>query len=146
MMDASPLYPEGYHPVRKNYTPDTMYRISPLSRTDRPVRYYYIDFGLSVQFSEGASPYVVGDVGRDTDVPELSDSVPYDPFKVDVFSLGNLLYKEFHEVRMSVPYPLLLLLPPRRAASSTYHVDRIHSFRSLTEADGYGSNTTAWSS
>ncbi|RPD57823.1 kinase-like protein [Lentinus tigrinus ALCF2SS1-7] len=95
MMDARPLYPQGHHPVKRNHTPDGMYRISPLSRTDRPVRYYYIDFDLSVRFPVGGSTYVVGDVGRDTDVPELSEDIPYDAFKVDVFALGNLFYKEF---------------------------------------------------
>ena len=114
MMDARPLYPEGYHPVRQNYTPDGMYTISPLSRTDRPVRYYYIDFGLSVQFAPGAAPYVVGDVGRDTDVPELSDSVPYDAFKVDIFALGNLFYKEFYQVS---PRPVIFQFPPHLLCS-----------------------------
>ena len=98
MVDARPLYPEGHHPVRTDHTPDGVYPISPLSRTDRPVRYYYIDFGLSTQFPEGASPLVVGDVGRDNEVPELSEDVPYDPFKVDVYALGNLFYKEFYQV------------------------------------------------
>ena len=98
MMDARPLYPEGHHPVRRNYTPDSMHRISPLSRSDRPVRYYYIDFGLSVQFPPGVSPYVLGDVGRDAEVPELSEVIPYDAYKADIYALGNLFYKEFHEV------------------------------------------------
>ncbi len=110
MMDARPLYPEGHHPVRQDYTPDGMYRISPLSRTDRPVRYYYIDFGLSVQFSKAASPYVVGDVGRDTEVPELSDTVAYDAFKVDIFALGNLFCKEFYQVR-PISSPVLTFVP-----------------------------------
>ncbi|KAI0700983.1 kinase-like domain-containing protein [Cerioporus squamosus] len=114
MMDARPLYPEGYHPVRQNYTPDAMYRISPLSRTDRPVRYYYIDFGLSVQFPPGAAPYVVGDVGRDTDVPELSDTIPYNPFKVDVFALANLFYKEFYQQYNSMDFMTELLVPMRQ--------------------------------
>ena len=98
MMDARPLYPEGHHPVRRNYTPDSMHRISALSRADRPVRYYYIDFGLSTHFPPGTSPYVVGDIGRDRDVPELSDDVPYDAFKVDIYSLGNVYDQEFQQV------------------------------------------------
>ncbi|RPD57465.1 kinase-like protein [Lentinus tigrinus ALCF2SS1-7] len=114
MMDARPLYPQGHHPVQLNYTPDGMYRISPLSRTDRPVRYYYIDFGLSVQFPKGASPYVVGDVGRDTDVPELSETVPYDAFKVDIFALGNLFYKEFYDKYNSMEWMADLIVPMRQ--------------------------------
>ena len=99
MMDGRPLYPEGRHPVRRYATPDALYDATPLSRTDHPVRYYYIDFDLSVRFKEGQSHNVIGDVGRDNEVPELSNDVPYNAFKVDIFSLGNLYYKEFCKVR-----------------------------------------------
>ncbi|KAL7284782.1 hypothetical protein ACG7TL_002089 [Trametes sanguinea] len=54
--------------------------------------------GCDMQLTlEGASTLVVGDVGRDADVPELSDHVPYDAFKVDIFSLGNVYSKLFGE-------------------------------------------------
>ncbi|KAI9069043.1 hypothetical protein FKP32DRAFT_1617742 [Trametes sanguinea] len=95
MMDAKSLYPGGHHPVRVGYTPDTLYPVNPLPRAGRNVRYLYIDFGLSQRFPEGASTYVLGDVGRDSDVPEASDLVPYDAFKVDIFSLGNVYTKFF---------------------------------------------------
>ena len=97
-MDAQALYPEGFHPVRLNYTPDILYRATHFTRAEHPVRYFYIDFGLSTRFAPGASSYVLGDVGRDTDVPELSNDVPYDAFKVDIFSLGNVFSKEFEQV------------------------------------------------
>ncbi len=99
MMDGRALYPGGYHPVRRNYTPDAMFNATPLTRTEQPVRYFYIDFGLSVMFSDGDPHYAVGDVGRDDKVPELSSDIPYDPFKVDIYALGNLYFKEFEEVR-----------------------------------------------
>jgi len=38
---------------------------------------------------------VLGLAGRDREVPELSDEVPYDPFKVDIFTIGNVLRREF---------------------------------------------------
>ncbi|CDO77758.1 hypothetical protein BN946_scf184993.g21 [Trametes cinnabarina] len=100
MMDAKPLYPSGHHPVQIGYTLDTLYPVSPLPRAGRKIQYYYIDFGLSMRFAPGASTLVVGDVGRDADVPELSDTVPYDAFKVDIFALGNLYLKEFEQVRL----------------------------------------------
>ena len=99
MMDALVLYPDGYHPSRLFAAPDGERYATPLSRTDHPVRYYYIDFDLSVGFEEGQSHNVIGDVGRDNEVPELSNDVPYNAFKVDIFSLGNLYYKEFCKVR-----------------------------------------------
>lgn len=98
MMDARPLFPDGYHPVHQNYTRDALYRVSPLPRLQNPVRYYFIDFGLSTRVPPDASSYVVGEIGRDTDVPELSDHVPYDAFKVDIFSLGHVYHKEFEQV------------------------------------------------
>ena len=76
------------------------------------MRYYYIDFGLSVQFPPGAPTVTVGDVGRDTEVPELSATVPYDAFKVDIFALGNLFYKEFYQVSPRLDHAHL---PTRRA-------------------------------
>ena len=99
-MDARPLYPQGYHPVRQYCTPDVLYEVSPLSRTDNPVRYFYIDFDLSTQFAESDSSYVVGVLGRDEEVPELSLDVPYDAFKVDIFALGNAYFKEFYLVSL----------------------------------------------
>ncbi|CCM01524.1 uncharacterized protein FIBRA_03580 [Fibroporia radiculosa] len=97
MMDGRPLYPHGHHPVRRNYTTDGVFDVVPLSRLDCPVRYYFIDFGISTRFLEGSSTYVLGRQGRDKDVPELSSEVPYDAFKVDIFTLGNLYRTEFYE-------------------------------------------------
>lgn len=33
---------------------------------------------------------MTGIFGLDQDVPELSREIPYDPFKVDVFIIGNM--------------------------------------------------------
>ncbi|KAK7688004.1 hypothetical protein QCA50_008374 [Cerrena zonata] len=95
MMDGRPLYPRGHHPVRMNYTPDGVYEIHPLNRQDHPVKYYYIDFGLSCHFAPGDVPLVVGTKGRDKEPPELSDKQPYNPFSLDIFILGNVYLKEF---------------------------------------------------
>ncbi|KAI0365092.1 kinase-like protein [Pilatotrama ljubarskyi] len=97
MMDAKALYPDGHHPVRLDHTPDAIHPITALPRTNRKMQYYYIDFGLACYFPPGVSSYVVGDVGRDTDVPELSSDIPYDAYKVDIFALGNLYAQEFEE-------------------------------------------------
>ncbi|RPD69052.1 hypothetical protein L226DRAFT_494947 [Lentinus tigrinus ALCF2SS1-7] len=94
MMDGSPLYPGGFHPMRRGFSLDVIDELKPLSRTDHPVRYYYIDFGLSERFAPGAPSLVVGDVGRDDEVPELSSTVPYDGYKADIHALGNLFHKE----------------------------------------------------
>ncbi|KAI0634044.1 kinase-like protein [Trametes polyzona] len=111
MMDARALYPEGHHPVRLRHSEDLLSEATPLPRQGRSIRYYYIDFGLAVRFPEGASPYVVGDVGRDAEVPELSPDVPYDAFKVDIFALGNLFSKHFEQRYNSMEFLLGLVEP-----------------------------------
>lgn len=98
MMDGRALYPEGHHPVRRDYSMDAIHELRPLSRTSCSVRYYFIDFGLSRKFEEGESTLVLGRTGRDKEIPELSSEVPYDAFRADVFALGNLYYKELVSV------------------------------------------------
>lgn len=99
LMDANSLYPNGFHPVMLDRLPDNSDDAPVLSRAQRPVKYYYVDFGISVCIpSDSQNKLVVGTLGRDQDVPELSTTVPYDPFKVDVFIIGNLLLKTFERV------------------------------------------------
>jgi hypothetical protein len=98
MMDGTSLYPKGFHPVLTYATPDLFEQAEPRFRIDHPVRYYFIDFGISTHFPPGIEPMVIGDKGRDRDVPELSEEVPYDAYKADVYILGNTLLQEIVEV------------------------------------------------
>ncbi|KAI0645055.1 kinase-like protein [Trametes meyenii] len=111
MMDAKELYPNGHHPVRLDYTPDAIYPVTPLPRAGHDIHYFYIDFGLACQFPEGVPRLVIGDVGRDAEVPELSSTVPYDAFKVDIFALGNLYAKELEQKYTNMQF----LVPLREA-------------------------------
>ncbi|KAI0737368.1 kinase-like domain-containing protein [Daedaleopsis nitida] len=97
MMDGRSLYLHGHHPVRLHYAPDNVYDASPLARIDHPVRYFYIDFGISRHFAEGSQPMAVGREGRNLTIPELSSTVPYNAYKIDVFALGDVYSKEFME-------------------------------------------------
>lgn len=99
MMDGRALYPNGHHPVRRKFSEDAVYELTPLSRLEHPVRYFFIDFGISIRFTDGTLPETVGIEGRCKEAPEMSFHVPYDAFKVDVFALGTLYLKEFLEVR-----------------------------------------------
>ncbi|KAG8832353.1 hypothetical protein FRC18_005181 [Serendipita sp. 400] len=101
MMDASELYPEGFHPVRQNLSRNGLAEVVGLMRMHAPVRYYLIDFGSAIAFEKGTpsrDKYAEGRTGRDEDVPEFRFNNPYDPFKVDIFQFGNLLKKEFLQV------------------------------------------------
>ena len=94
------MYPEGFHPIKLNHTPDWSGFAKHTSRTVAKVKYYFIDFGISVHVPEDLRPKLVtGFLGRDRDPPELSRTVPYDPFKLDIFIIGNMLKREFQKVR-----------------------------------------------
>lgn len=128
MMDGRSLYPQGHHPIWRDRSPDAIEDLIPLQRMDHPVKYFYVDFGLSVQFAPDAPTLVVGDVGRDAEVPELSSTVPYDGFKADIYALGNLFDKELAQVGIA----LLARLTSLTSSSKKYH--GLEFLRSLIDA------------
>ncbi|KAF8211895.1 hypothetical protein K438DRAFT_1708118 [Mycena galopus ATCC 62051] len=113
VVDSSNLIPGGSHFLDPWMASDGITLLTPLedgntnagtnkpymkSRTQAgPLKYYFIDFGLSVQFrSYEARELVTGEIGRlREDIPEISGTVPYDPFKVDVRLVGEMLLHEF---------------------------------------------------
>jgi len=96
LMDPGTMYPEGFHPVQPAYKRDYSGFADYLPRSTVGVKYYFADFGLSVHVPDEDRPKLVtGDQGRDQDPPELSDTVPYDPFKLDIFIIGNMMKQEF---------------------------------------------------
>jgi len=98
MMDATNMYPLGFHPVRDGFLNDVSTRAPVIPRSELGVKYYFVDYGISSYIPPGSQTVLVlGTVGRDQDVPELSDEVPYDPFKVDIFTIGNVLRELFYE-------------------------------------------------
>jgi hypothetical protein len=61
---------------------------------------FFIDFVLSTRFdSREERSLVTGKLGQNKTVPELSDTVPYDSFKVDIYQMGGVI-QELVEVRM----------------------------------------------
>jgi len=101
MMDATAMYPEGFHPhaqyrAKGQGEPQDA---TALTRTQAPPKYYLIDFGISTQFTDEETRFsVLGNEGR-TRAPELSLKVPYDPFKVDVFGMGVFLVDAAENLR-----------------------------------------------
>ena len=97
MMGADAMYPEGFHPVSLYRKPDYSGPAKYSSRTAvGGVKYYYIDFGISVYLpGDLRSRAVTGFLGRDRDPPELSRREPYNPFELDIFIIGNMLKREF---------------------------------------------------
>ncbi|KAI9458630.1 kinase-like domain-containing protein [Lactarius psammicola] len=97
LMDASRMFPHGFHPVRDSFLPHDLSTPAPMiPRLNVGVKYCFVDYGISSYFPEGTErQLVLGLAGRERDVPELSDEVPYDPFKVDIFTIGGVLRREF---------------------------------------------------
>ncbi|KIO16610.1 hypothetical protein M407DRAFT_33737 [Tulasnella calospora MUT 4182] len=92
MMDARALYPEGWHPQAYLRTLDFKKILAPRAiREVEHVSYYLVDFGLSTY----KQSLTLGLAGQEP-APELSEKVPYDPYKLDVYILG-MAYKRFFE-------------------------------------------------
>jgi hypothetical protein len=107
--DATHMYPLGFHPVHDVLLDDVTTFAPVIPRLETGVKYYFVDYGISSYFPAGSQRELVfGIAGRDQDVPELSNSVPYDPFKVDIFTIGNVLRREFQAVSFHSPWPLCL--------------------------------------
>jgi hypothetical protein len=104
LMDATRMYPLGFHPVHDIFLDDVTTFAPEIPRIEVGVKYYFVDYGISSYFPAGSQrELVLGTAGRDRDVPELSNSVPYDPFKVDIFTVGNELRGEFQAVSFHTP-------------------------------------------
>ena len=105
-MDAADMYPQGFHPVRHDKNRDFSGPAKHYTRTQRPPKYYWIDFGQAVRFDEDdENPRVPCIHANDRSVPEFQDpdheSRDYDPFPIDIYYLGNLVRKYFLEVSPS---------------------------------------------
>jgi hypothetical protein len=105
MMDASGLYPTGFHPISPEDKPDFSGPAIPkFSRTEKAPKYYLIDFGLSKKFEEGEPPRPTSKPGTDRSLPEYEDETkPINPFFVDVYCTGNLIRREFLDVSSLYP-------------------------------------------
>lgn len=107
MMEASSLFPEGFHPtywsLNRQGTKDAKRR----RRTgSNPVKYYFIDFGIATVMTEGDKTRTFGNDGQDQEVPELKSKVPYLAAPVDIFILGNVYRKHFLKVSLPHIYPM----------------------------------------
>ncbi|KAJ2968427.1 hypothetical protein NUW54_g13221 [Trametes sanguinea] len=128
LVDADALYPRGFHPMRPDVLPDEVTVDAPvLSRRNIPVKYYYIDFGISSRFEpDQPDRLVTGTDGMERLVPELSKDVPYDPFKVDIFILGCMFYETFLEkytnVDMIAPLVSAMVVPDPKERPSAVSV------------------------
>ncbi|KAF9230234.1 kinase-like domain-containing protein [Melanogaster broomeanus] len=101
MLDPSELYPDSFHPMEISLNRDYSGLAKHFTRTQRPPKYYFIDFGISRRYDPSeANPREVPIWGGDKDVPEFQDSnEPCNPFPTDVFYIGNAIKKDFIQTK-----------------------------------------------
>jgi len=116
MMDETRVVPNGSHFARPESHDGTHHHLTWRHRcTVGPVDYFYIDFGLSKWHPNGhESATAIGIVGQLKDIPELSDTVPYNPFKLDICQLGRTIL-EVIEVSNLKRHCLISILTQNRA-------------------------------
>ncbi|KAI0054727.1 hypothetical protein BV25DRAFT_1895581 [Artomyces pyxidatus] len=106
MMDADAMYPRGFHPVRTRFLPNGV-NIAFYTRRPRllaGVKYYFVDYGISSHILPDQPRLALGLEGRDEEVPELSEIEPYDPFKVDIYTIGNVFRRNFYDKFSNVEF------------------------------------------
>lgn len=95
-----PMFPDMYHPAVIHRSQDLLRAAHYIPRTLARPKYYFVDFGISRQFSANELPVRVPiTLGGDKSPPEHAEpSGSCDPFPTDVYYLGNLARKEFLQV------------------------------------------------
>lgn len=104
MMVGDPLYPQGFHPSWQNRLPLDIARKAPHipRREVGRVKYYFTDFGLSTYFKDpNGRKRVTGQKAAEDSIPEFGSQRPYDPYPVDVYTLGKVFSRNFLEVSFS---------------------------------------------
>ncbi|KAJ7700228.1 hypothetical protein B0H14DRAFT_3034218 [Mycena olivaceomarginata] len=98
VMDAAPILREDPHPWNPHKTRDFSRNLRPVrTRTQNPVKYYWIDFDLSDEHDPSKGPPLVNPgYGGIRNVPEFSfKDKKCNPFAVDVWCLGFLVQVYF---------------------------------------------------
>lgn len=119
MLYSRELYPNFFHPMETSLKRDYSGFAKHYTRTRRPPKHYFIDFGLSRRCDPADNdPMDVPIWGGDKEVPECQNSnEPCNLFPTEVFYIGSAIRKDFIEV--SQPSILFLLFNPRLYTCST---------------------------
>jgi serine/threonine protein kinase len=92
--DRIPLPLDGWHPCNRRRMRDNFRLLAKhFSRTERPPKYYFIDFGISRRYGpEDKAPLELPIRGSDKTVPEFMDNInlPRNPFQT-IYYVGNLI-------------------------------------------------------
>ncbi|EGO25701.1 hypothetical protein SERLADRAFT_415172 [Serpula lacrymans var. lacrymans S7.9] len=111
MMDATPLYIDPYHPqdldMRRDFNGTARY----FTRTRRPLKYFFIDFGISRRYAaDNSAPLEYPIWGGDKTVPEFQKSDDAcNPFPTDIYYLGNMIRENFLLTKRGLEFMLPLV-------------------------------------
>ena len=107
MMESLPLFPKLFHPQHVSATVDMQGRAKPrYTRTQRPVKYYLIDFGLSGIYDPHKGETLdLPVLSGDKTVPEFQNRRDqlHDVYPTDVYYIGNMVRGSFLQVRSFIP-------------------------------------------
>ncbi|KII93068.1 hypothetical protein PLICRDRAFT_378477 [Plicaturopsis crispa FD-325 SS-3] len=140
MMDATNLYPQDWHPLRRYLALDGFNSLpEPPSRIDHPVRYYFIDYRHSVRFSEGESSIIPTRGGpQERTVPEPSANAPHDAYKRDMSNLGYLYSFMLRERFTGLDFldPLICAMTAKEPSRRLSAAEAVELFRCIrTQVD-----------
>ncbi|KAL1669610.1 hypothetical protein GGF50DRAFT_43746 [Schizophyllum commune] len=136
MMDASELLPGGHHFAAPYKAPDGQSALAFCNRADvSPVQYFVIDLGLAAQMQDNDG-LVTGVYGQDKSVPELSWDVPYNPFKVDIYQLGNVIMHDMLGIYSGLEFlhPLAESMTQRDPQSRPTSSEALQMFREILKS------------
>ncbi|KDQ59039.1 hypothetical protein JAAARDRAFT_154270 [Jaapia argillacea MUCL 33604] len=102
MMDPRAMYPNSFHPADIGLSYDYNHHAKYFTRTQRPPKYYLIDFGISRRYQPGDDPSMEPIiVGGDDSPPEFTPAnmqrtnYKCNPFHTDIYYLGNMIREDF---------------------------------------------------
>ncbi|KIK56784.1 hypothetical protein GYMLUDRAFT_173826, partial [Collybiopsis luxurians FD-317 M1] len=95
MMDWLPLYPKPLHFLHPGQNMDWSGPSKACNQTTSPVKYYFIDWDLSKEYDCSTSVHISSGYGGDQLVPEFRRNKECDPFTVDIYCLGNIIWSKF---------------------------------------------------
>ncbi|KAG7451829.1 uncharacterized protein BT62DRAFT_940783 [Guyanagaster necrorhizus] len=100
MVDASKLYPKGFHPVYHFLDNDNIGFATHITRTQCWPRYHIIDFGYSCRYDPSELPFDHIVAAGDRSAPEMEriradPSTRLNPFPFDVYCVANIMRKDY---------------------------------------------------
>ncbi|KAI0363364.1 hypothetical protein BV20DRAFT_975753 [Pilatotrama ljubarskyi] len=142
MYDPRPIYPAMFHPRQRNRALNWKDPAKHSTRTDHPVRYYYIDFGLSRKYNpEDGPPREIPIRGGDKTVPEFQSwkGEPLDPFPTDIYYLGNMIRMTILQEYRNVEFlsPLVEDMVRTDPSERPTIQEVVRRFRELSKSLGY---------